>query len=73
MTVTSSNAVQVPFVTVHLIVALVPGATPVIVVVGEPGVVIVAVPVIKVHTPVPIDGALCVIVKLPVLHWIWFG
>ena len=39
-----------------------------IVVVGEPGVVIVAVPLIKVHTPVPTLGALCVIVKELVLH-----
>ena len=57
-----------PFVTVHLTVALAPVATPVIVVDGDPGSVIVAVPLINVHTPMPTDGVLCVIVKLPLLH-----
>src|SRR5687768_13512599 len=70
---TSSNALHVPFVTVHLTVALVPAATPVTVVVGDPGVVIVALPLISVHTPVPGEGALCVIVKVEVLHNVWFG
>ena len=60
-------------VTVHFIVAVVPAVTPVIVVVGEPGVVIVAVPLTSVHTPVPTDGALCVIVKVDVLHKVWLG
>ena len=68
VTVTSSNALQVPFVTVHLIVALVPTATPVIVVIGELGVVIVADPEIKVQIPDPTDGLVCVIVKLPFAH-----
>ena len=62
-----------PLVTVHLTVAVVPANTAVTVVVGEPGVVIVAVPLINDHVPVPTDGALCVIVKLPLLHWVWVG
>ena len=53
--------------------ALVPAATPVMVVVGELGDVMVAVPLIKVHTPVPTDGELCVMVKVDVLHNVWFG
>ena len=40
-------------VTVHLTVALVPVTTPVIVVVGDDGVVIVADPLISVQTPAP--------------------
>ena len=66
--VTSSKALQSPLVTVHLTVAVVPATSPVTVVVGEPGVVIVAVPLISVHKPVPGDGALWVIVKFVVLH-----
>ena len=71
--VTSSDALQVPFVTVHFTFALVPATTPVIVVVGDDALVIVAVPLTKLHTPVPADGALCVIVKVEVLHKVWFG
>ena len=55
-------------VTVHLTVAVVPATSPVTMVVGEPGVVIVAVPLISVHKPVPTDGTLWVIVKFVVLH-----
>ena len=73
VTITSSKALQVPFVTVQRTVALVPAATAVMVVVGELGVVIVAEPLINVHTPVPGLGALCVIVKVLVLHWVWLG
>ena len=57
-----------PFVTVHLTVAVDPDATPVTVVVGEVEFVIVAVPLINVHSPVPTEGVLCVIVKLPLSH-----
>jgi hypothetical protein len=60
-------------VTVHFTVALVPAATPVMVVVGELGDVMVADPLSKVHNPVPTDGALCVIVKEEVLHNVWLG
>ena len=70
---TSSKALQSPLVTVHLTVAVVPATNPVTVVVGEEGVVIVALPLISVHTPAPGDGVLCVIVKLPLLHWVWVG
>ena len=73
LTVTSSKALQEPLVTVHLTFALVPTATPVIVVVGEFAVVMVALPLIKVQIPVPIEGILCVIVKLEVLHKFWFA
>ena len=71
--VTSSNAEQVPLDTVHFTVAVVPAANPVTVVVGELGEEIVAVPLTNDHTPVPADGALCVIVKEEVLHKVWFG
>ena len=60
-------------VTVHLTVAVVPATTPVTVVVGEAGVVMVADPACNVQTPVPGDGALCVMVKDPLLHCVWFG
>ena len=60
-------------VTVHFTVAPDPAATPVIVVVGEEGSVIVAVPLTRVHTPVPTDGVLCVMKKVEVLHKVWFG
>ena len=71
--VTSSDALQVPFVTVHFIFALVPATTPVTVVVGEAGVVIVAVPLTSDHTPVPAVGVLWVMVNVEVLHKVWFG
>jgi hypothetical protein len=69
VTITSSKALQEPLPTVHLTVALVPTATPVIVVVGELAVVMVALPLTNVHVPEP----LCVIVKLDVLHKVWFA
>ena len=71
--ITSSKAEQVPFVTVHFSLALVPATKPVIVVVGEFGFVIVADPLSNVHKPVPAFGALCVIVNVDVLHKVWFG
>jgi hypothetical protein len=55
-------------VIVHRSVALVPAANPVTVVVGELAVVIVAVPDIKLHDPVPVTGVFAAIVKLDVLH-----
>ena len=69
---TKSKELQAPFVTVHFNVADVPTGTPVIVVVGEDGVVMVAVPLSNVHTPVPAAGVLCVIVKSPLSHCAWF-
>ena len=68
--ITSSNALQVPLVTVQRAVALDPAANPVMVDVGEPGVVIVALPLGKVHIPFPNDGVLCVIVNVPFAHWL---
>lgn len=44
-----------------------PGPTEVIVVVGDPGVVIVPAPLTRVHAPVPVAGAFPAIVKV-VLH-----
>ncbi len=65
---TSSVELHVPFVIVHRSVALVPAANPVTMVVGELAVVIVAVPDIKLHNPVPVTGVFAAIVKLEVLH-----
>ena len=69
VSITSSVDVQAPFVIVHLSVALVPTGTPVIVEVGDEGVVIVAVPVTTLHAPVPVTGALPASVKFPLLHF----
>ena len=54
--------------TVHRKVALVPAANPVIEVVGEAGVVIVADPLTTDHAPVPKAGVAASIVKLEILH-----
>ena len=60
---------QVPFVIVHLRVVVPPAVKPVTVLVFEVGVVIVtAVPLTKLHAPVPVVGALPAKVKLLVLH-----
>ena len=61
-------AEQLPLVTVHFNTAGVPATTPVTVVVFEDGVVIVAVPLTKVHKPVPGEGSLAAIVNAPLLH-----
>ena len=53
---------------VHLKVALVPAAIPVIVVVGLVLLVIVAAPACTVHNPVPVTGVLAAIVNVAVLH-----
>lgn len=58
---------------VHLRVTLVPAATPVMVVEGEAGVVMVAEPDIIVQFPVPITGLLAAIVNVEVLHNVWSG
>ena len=65
---TVAEEVQTPLVTVHLNTAVVPAGTPVTVVVGEVGVVMVAVPLTSVHKPVPGAGLLPAIVNEPVLH-----
>ena len=64
--ITLSLDVQIPLVTVHLNVALVPTGTPVIVVLALVAVVILAVPLTTVQTPDPETGAVAAIVKLPV-------
>ena len=53
---------------VHLNVTLLSATTPVTVVVGEAGVVMVADPLIIDHAPVPIAGVLAAIVNVEVLH-----
>jgi hypothetical protein len=57
-----------PLLTVHLTIANVPAATPVIVVVGDVAFVMVAVPLWTVQIPVPIAGAVAAITKVVVLH-----
>jgi hypothetical protein len=64
---TSSDVTQVPFVMVHLRVAVLPAAT-VTAEVGLVGVVIVAVPETIVHKPVPGVGALPARVKAAMLQ-----
>ena len=67
----SSLLLQLPFVTVHLSVTLVPAVRPVTVLVGEPGVVIVtAVPLTMLHDPVPTPGVLPARVNVSLLHWL---
>jgi hypothetical protein len=69
--ITSSVDMQAPFVIVHLKVGLVPAGTPVTPEVGKEGVVIVAVPLTTLHTPVPIEGGLPARVKLLLLQLTW--
>ncbi len=64
----SVEFVQAPLLIVHLSVALAPMVSPVIVVVGELAVVIVAVPLTMVHAPVPVVGVLAAIVAVVTLH-----
>jgi hypothetical protein len=59
---------QTPFDTVQRSTALVPAGTPVTVVVAEFKLVIVAVPLTILHTPVPTTGAVADMVNVPVLH-----
>jgi hypothetical protein len=65
----SKLAGQLPLLMVHRKVAALPAVIPVIVVVGLPALVIVAVPDCTVHSPVPTAGVLAAIVKVLVLHW----
>ena len=64
----SDDEPQLPLVMVQRSVALVPTGMPVMVVVGEPGVVMVAVPLATVHTPVPDVAALPVMANEPELQ-----
>jgi len=68
VSVTSSKVLQVPLTIVQRNTAGVLASTPVTVDVSEFGLMIVAVPLIKVHVPVPTDAALPAKVKLVLLH-----
>ena len=67
-TISSLDTVQLPLLMVHLNVALDPTVRPVMVVVGELEVVIVAVPLTTLHAPVPVVGVLPAIVAVVTLH-----
>jgi hypothetical protein len=58
---------EAPFVIVQCITTEPPAATPVTVVVGDVGFVIVAEPV-TVQRPVPVVGAVAAMMKVPLLH-----
>src|SRR5262245_21398586 len=64
---------QVALVMVQRSVALVPAGTPVMVVVADAGVVIEAVPLWSVHTPVPGAAAFAVLVKVATLQFSTLG
>ena len=65
---TSSCVLQLPFVIVHLNVAVLPDAKPVTVLTFEVGVVIVTAPLTTLHMPVPVVAAVPANVKFPLLH-----
>ena len=67
-TTVSFEAVQLPLLMVHTNVTDVPAVNPVIVLVGEDGVVTVAAPAITLHAPVPKAGLLADKVVEPELH-----
>ena len=69
---TTLELVQVPFVISHRSTALVPAGTPETVLVGEDGVVIVAVPLTTDHNPVPTVGVLPARVNVELLHCVIF-
>src|SRR5690606_17925487 len=66
--ISSKLSAHTPLSIVHRNVADVPAGTPVIVVVGELGFVIVAVPDSTVHVPIPTAGVLAFITNVPLLH-----
>jgi hypothetical protein len=70
-TTSSVDAVQGLFEIVHLNVALEPTGTPVTPEFGKEGVVIVAVPLTTLHTPIPTIGVLPARVKLPLPQLVW--
>ena len=63
------DAVQLPLLIVQRSVALEPAGTPVTPEVAEEDEVIVAVPLVTVHAPVPVVGALPASVNEPLLHF----
>jgi hypothetical protein len=67
-TISSTLTVHVPLLIRHSNVALLPTGTPVMVLVSDPGVLIVAVPEVKNHWPVPTTAGLAAIVKSPSLQ-----
>src|ERR1041385_108019 len=67
---TSSKVLQLPFVIVHLNVAVFPDAKPVTVLVFELGVVMVTAPVTTLHNPVPVVAAVPANVNELLLHWV---
>ena len=67
-TISSVLSVQVPLLTVHRRVALVPAAIPVTVVLASVAFVIVAVPDTRFQTPVPFTGGVALKEKILVLH-----
>ena len=68
-TISSKLAKQLPLEIVQRNVAFVPAAMPVMVVVGEEALVIVAAPDCTLHKPVPTNGTLATIGKVLLLHW----
>ena len=69
--ISSVEFVHVPLLIVHLKVELAPTVSPVIVVVGELTVVIVAVPLTTLHDPVPVVAVLPAMVAVLTLHKSW--
>ena len=65
---TSSVEVHEPLVMVHRSVALEPAGTPVTPEVAEEDEVIVAVPLVTLQAPVPVEGVLPASVNEPLLH-----
>ncbi len=59
---------QTPLPTVHRSVALVPAGTPVIVVEGDVGFVMAAVPEMSIHKPLPTPGELALMANVLLLH-----
>ena len=70
-TTSSKLSLQTPLLIVQRKVALLPSGTPVTPLLALAGVVIVAVPLVNVHTPVPLAGALPANVKAPLAHCSW--
>ena len=68
MVTSSVDGEQTPLEMVHRSVAVLPAGKPVTVVVLEFGSVMVAVPLINDHDPVPTVGMLAAMVKFPSLH-----
>ena len=68
MVTSSVDTAQAPLLIVHLKVTLPPMVKPVMVLVAEFGVVIVAVPAIKLQVPLPVAGTFAAKVAVVTLH-----